>query len=380
MNCNLEHSQYQVSKQDVAIWFDEINDKAKNIGFRSGQVKVSAPSNIALVKYWGKTGQQLPLNSSLSLTLNHSTTETQLVIELDSKRNEAEFCLFFEGIERPDFMQKLLPFWQEIKRLFPWLTSAKISIHTSNTFPHSAGIASSASSSATLALGLIEIFKGLGLLDHAAEKELVLASYLARLGSGSACRSLFPVASLWGHNPGLPGNDYFAVPLPDCASFLSTLCDAILIVDQEEKKVSSRAGHALMQDHPHRESRIAQAQSRTHAVLAAIEQEDFWKMGEIIEAEALELHALMMSGSSPFILIRPNTLAIIEGIWKKRKDNGLPVFFTLDAGPNVHLLYRDSDKIEVETWVRDDLSCLCQKILWDKVGPGPVVLEAYRSL
>ena len=343
----------------------------------AGSITWRSPSNIAIIKYWGKYGQQLPRNPSLSLTLAASCTDTQLEYALKEADDPAGIHLEFNfhGEENEAFRGKVLDYLTSLLPVFPFLEQLKLTINTGNSFPHSAGIASSASSMSSLALCLCSLEDVLfSTLQEPADYDRK-ASYLARLGSGSACRSIFPHAALWGETPLVAGSsNEYAVPMGDqIHEAFKDLHDDILIVSQAEKSVSSRAGHALMDGHPYAEVRYAQARSRLAQVLEAMRTGDLATFGKITEDEALTLHGLMMSSNPGYLLLHPNTLAIIERVREYRAATGHPVYFTLDAGPNVHLIYPGEIVHEVRAFIERDLEEYCDEgyVQLDWVGEGP---------
>lgn len=342
----------------------------------AGSIHWRSPSNIAIVKYWGKHGQQLPRNPSLSLTLSAAFTETLLEYELkeaDNGQIDLEFLFHDEPNEA--FEAKTRAYLESLTGVFPFLKQLKLSIRTGNSFPHSAGIASSASGMSALALCLCSLEDVLfGTLGDAAEFDRK-ASSLARLGSGSACRSIFPYASVWGTTASVPNSsDEFGVGIEAMLHpVFKTMHDDILIVSTDEKSVSSRAGHALMEGNPFAEARYTQARARLADLLDALRRGDLEQFGKIAEDEALTLHALMMASNPSFILMQPNSLKIIEKVRAFRAEAKLPLYFTLDAGPNVHLLYPEDIITDVRGFIESDLRPLCEGgyIIDDWVGEGP---------
>lgn len=342
-----------------------------------GHVIWRSPSNIALIKYWGKHGLQMPRNPSLSLTLAASCTDTQLEYTwregLDDGNIDLEF--YFHGNENESFSQKTREYLQSLLPEMPFLKQLKLVVRTGNSFPHSAGIASSASGMSALALCLCSLEdRFFGTLQDGADFDRK-ASRLARLGSGSACRSIFPHAAVWGATPLLPGSsDEFALPVGDrIHDMFKDFHDDILIVSREEKSVSSRAGHALMEGNPYAEPRYAQAKARLASLFEAMQSGDLATFGKIVEDEALTLHALMMCSNPSYTLMRPDSLAIIEKVRQYRTDTGHPVYFTLDAGPNVHLLYPGDIVHEIRKFIEDHLAEHCEEgyVQQDWVGEGP---------
>ena len=334
----------------------------------SGSVRWQSPSNIALVKYWGKKGKQIPQNPSVSFTLSNCRTETSIAF-----RRSGQFHLdfAFEGKDNPAFAAKIEKFLLENLRFFPFLSQLDLHVESHNTFPHSSGIASSASSMSALVMCLLDIER---LAKRESTIDLQKASYFARLASGSAARSVLPKMALWGATEALAGSsDEYAVSLEnELHPVFKSFHDSILIVSDAQKSVSSRAGHALMDNNPYAESRYRQANENIVGLLAALRTGDIDKFIEISESEALQLHALMMCSNPSYILMKPNTLNIIQAVRQFREETHIPVCFTLDAGPNVHLLYPDSECDKVERFIKDNLEEFCVNSLWikDSVGEG----------
>ena len=201
------------------------------------------------------------------------------------------------------------------------------------------------------------------------------ASYFSRLASGSAARSVYPKMALWGATPCFEGSsDEYAVPLEnDIHPVFKTYRDSILIVSGETKSVSSRAGHGLMEGNPYAPARYARANENIENLLVALKSGDMDTFINITESEALQLHALMMCSNPSFILMKPNTLCIIEAVRNFRNETQIPLCFTLDAGPNVHLLYPESEAEKVENFIKSELITYCNQGRWiaDHVGDGP---------
>ena len=350
-----------------------------------GKVGWASPSNIALVKYWGKRGKQIPQNQSISFTLSECRSETFVSFE---KADRFRFRFFFEGKENPAFGAKIEKFLLDNHAFFPFINQINLKVESRNTFPHSSGIASSASSMSAFVMGLIEIERSLSLrLLSAAEAskgrpvnmDLQKASYFSRLASGSAARSVFPKLALWGQTEAYQGSsDEYAVSLEnDIHPVFKSFRDAILIVSGETKSVSSRAGHALMEGNPYASSRYAQANENIKNLLSALKSGDLDTFINITESEALQLHALMMCSNPSYILMKPNTLNLINEIREFRKETNIPLCFTLDAGPNVHLLYPESEVEKVEYFIKNVLVKYCDQGRWiaDQVGEGPKKLQ-----
>jgi len=333
-----------------------------------GKVGWQSPSNIALVKYWGKHGKQLPQNPSISFTLSECRSETFVTFEKEEKFG---FTFYFEGQENPPFGAKIKKFLLDNQAFFPFINQLQLKVESRNTFPHSSGIASSASSMSAFVMCLLEIENQLA---GKTELDLRKASYFSRLASGSAARSVFPKMALWGATEAYEGSsDEYAVSLEnDIHPIFKTYRDSILIVSGEKKSVSSRAGHGLMEGNPYAPARYAQANENIKNLLAALKSGDLDTFINITESEALQLHALMMCSNPSFILMKPNTLRIIEAVRNFRNETKIPLCFTLDAGPNVHLLYPESEAEKVECFIKKVLSSYCVGNQWiaDRVGDG----------
>lgn len=333
-----------------------------------------SPSNIALIKYWGKHDKQLPNNPSLSLTLSKANTTTSLALEKKSSKKKIDLAFTFEGKENRKFSEKIETYLSSLATDFPWLEGHRLLVNSENSFPHSAGIASSASAMSALAVCLLSMDSKLKKKKNRSDF-FELASFYARLGSGSAARSVYGKFSVWGKTKEIKNSsNKFAVPFPvKFHRSFENLQDTILIVHDGEKNVSSSAGHALMRHHPMEKQRYRNANNRLKEILSAFKKGDWESFCIINESEALELHALMMTSNPSYILMKPETLALIEKIQTFRKKTKIPISFTLDAGPNVHLLYPDSEKKKVQYFISNELLPFCAdgKVIYDEMGNGP---------
>jgi diphosphomevalonate decarboxylase len=371
----------------------------KNFMTHEGKISWRSPSNIAIIKYWGKHGIQLPRNPNISFTLDKAFTDTTLSFRLKEngqKRDDVSLNFLFENAPNEAFRLKQLKFLRSIVPIFPFLTDYELDISSHNSFPHSAGIASSASSMSALALCLCEMeiqisdskfqISDLGTTSNfklQTSNFLNKVSVIARLGSGSACRSMFSTMAAWGVCPEIEGsNDEYAVGFEaDIHPVFKTYHDAILIASRGEKSVSSRMGHGLMENNPFAAPRYQQAHERMTAVVAALRSGDVDVFGQIAEDEAMSLHALMMTSSPSFTLLKPNTLRMIEILRTWREATKLPAYFSLDAGPNLHLLYPDAIKLEVNQLIINELKPLCEDgmVIFDNVGQGATRLHVQAT-
>ena len=333
--------------------------------------KWRCPSNIALVKYWGKREFQKPMNQSLSFVLQNSFTEMSVELFKDGDQ-KVEF--YFDGVPNK-FGERIENYLAHLATRMHWIEKYNFRIHSRNSFPHSAGIASSASSFGALALCVAELHYAISGKEPDTPNLWRKASELARMGSGSACRSIYPGFSIWGNAQLFEScSDDYATPLYEgINSCFDSLRDGILIVDSGIKKVSSTVGHSLMNDHIYQSSRIAQAHQNINELYLALLTGNKDKFIEVVESEALSLHALMMTSQPSYLLLKPNTLELISRIRRFRELTNIPVCFTLDAGPNIHLLYFKKNEPEVKIFIEAELLAFCENRRWiyDCMGKGP---------
>ena len=327
----------------------------KNFNISSQTVSASCPSNIALIKYWGKYERQIPANPSISYTLNNCKTNTSMEFVADEKFSVQTFL---SGNEEKKFAEKIEKYFRNIEEFLPWILKGKYVIKTENTFPHSSGIASSASGFGAIAKCLMELdqqFSGLQDSDFKLRK----ASFLARLGSGSACRSLYDGLVVWGATKEVEdSSDLYALQYPNdqIHEIFKHFNDWVLLIHEGEKSVSSTVGHSLMNTNPYAERRFQEAHENFAVLKEILKTGDMQNFIKLVEHEALTLHAMMMMSDPAFILMKTGTLAVINKIWDYRKETGLPLFFTLDAGANVHLLFpADKDEDQIKEFIVKEL-------------------------
>ena len=356
-----------------------MNDQAQFVPTAEGneisslQTTWSAPSNIALVKYWGKKEPQIPCNPSVSFTLDQCRTTTSVRFErLKDNLDHVSFAIQYDGKPASSFEPKLKNFIDRILPYVPYLTEYHLQIDTVNSFPHSSGIASSASAMAALAAAIMDLEKQI-YPSLTAENQIRKCSFLARLGSGSAARSVEGPLVLWGkHTATADSSDLFGVRWTKAANVFKTYRDTILLVDKGQKKVSSTVGHNLMHNHPFAENRFAQAKAHYQALLKILEKGDLDGFSDLVKREALSLHAMMLTSLPSYILMHPNTVQIIQEVIRYRETSGLHLTFTLDAGANVHLLYPAHEAEKIDKFIESDLRKYCQdnELIYDRVGTG----------
>ena len=343
----------------------------------AGKVEWTCPSNIALLKYWGKRPGQIPMNPSLSLTLEDAYTNTRISYTYDPSISSRNTIFRFEGRAYPLFLERIDKYLEVIGSFMPFLKYTRIEIDSKNSFPHSSGIASSASAMGALAMCLVSMEEKI--TGRKNEDSLKKGSFLARLGSGSASRSMYPHFALWGASEMWPGSaDEFAIPLKDTNKVFSGMRDSILIVEAKQKQVSSTAGHKLMETNPYATARFQEAHQNLKRLKTILTEGDWSTFIQIMEEEALSLHAMMMTSRPGYLLMRPGTLEIIRKVQEFRSQTRNHIGFTLDAGANVHLLYDIAHEAEVQSFIVSHLLEHCQngRIIHDRMGTGPIKIQS----
>lgn len=287
-----------------------------------------APSNIALVKYWGKrdTDLNLPVTNSLSLSLGNLGAQTK-VCYTDQNHD----TIIVNGIEA-DTHSKFSHRLTEFLDAFRPNPQTFYHVETNTNIPIGAGLASSAAGFAALTLALDDFYNW--------RLPTELLSIFARLGSGSACRSIYTGFVEWQAGTAKDGHDSYAVPI---TVTWPELCMAVLVVNDQEKYLSSRkamqqtvSSSILYQSWPQ------QVEHDLHLMKMAIDQKDFELLGKTAEQNALAMQATMLASWPPILYNQPESLAIIQAIWQMRA-NDTPVYFTQDAGPNIKLLFLEND-------------------------------------
>ncbi len=299
------------------------------------EITAIAHPNIAFIKYWGNRDDalRLPLNGSISMNL--SGLESRTTVQFDAGLDQDVFDLNGAG-QSGASLQRVSQFLDHVRRLSGSTTYAKVS--STNNFPTGAGIASSASAFAALALAAS---KAAGL--DMTQNDL---SRLARLGSGSACRSVPDGFVEW-----LPGEDdanSYAVSIAPKDHW--DLVDAVAVISQEHKPIGSSAGHTLAHTSPLNAQRVHDAPERLKACREALLQRDFARFADVVELDSNYMHAVMRTSNPPLVYWEPATEALLWQVWQWRKQ-GHAVCATVDAGPNVHVL---ALKSELE-WLQNSL-------------------------
>jgi diphosphomevalonate decarboxylase len=280
-----------------------------------------APSNIAFIKYWGKKDEilRLPENASISMVLSDLTTTT--TVEFDKKLKKDDITI--DGERNEKSADKVTKHLNRIRKIAKISDSARVV--SNNNFPSSTGLSSSASGFAALTVSAAAA-AGLKL----SEKEL---SILARQGSGSACRSIPDGIVEW-----LDGNTSdtsYAISLYKPQYW--DIADVVVVVSDEKKLVPTTEGQKSAAANPFMKTRLDNIGKKIAAIKKTIKERDFEKFGEILEMEALELHSIMLTSNPPLLYWLPNTVMIMRYAQRLRRE-GLPVYFTVNTGQDVHLI------------------------------------------
>lgn len=281
-----------------------------------------AHPNIALIKYWGNRDQnlRLPANSSLSMTLGGLATQTRVTF---SSELQADSLLLDGEPASPAALDRMSRHLDLLRQQANVRYRAAVASH--NDFPLGAGIASSASGFAALTLA------GCAALDLSTEPGFL--SRVARRGSGSACRSVFGGFVQW--HAADRDEDSFAEPIAPPEHW--DLHDWIAVISREEKAVGSTRGHELAGTSPLQAARILNAPLRLDECRRALMERDFAALAAVVELDSDLMHAVMMTSEPPLLYWLPGTLAVMRRV-RELRSQGLPVCYTLDAGPNVHCI------------------------------------------
>jgi len=293
-----------------------------------------SPANIAFIKFWGKRDPLLniPFNNSISMNLSNCLTTT--TVEFSS--NFLDDSISVDGKEvldsKKDRVVRILNLVRKKSKI-----DLKAKVISQNNFPQGAGIASSASAFSALALASS---KAAGFSFP--QKQL---SILARRGSGSACRSVIDGFSEW--KAGDSDSSSYAIQIAEPDYW--HLVDVVAITNKEEKKVGSTEGHERVTTSPYFRLRLKRLPKKMKSIKEAFIAKDFLSFGNLLEEEAVDLHLMAMTSTPPVFYWNEGTMEIIHAVQEWRKS-GLNVFFTIDAGPNVHLicLRKDAKKVSDE--------------------------------
>lgn len=314
-----------------------------------------AGANIALVKYWGKKNEtlKLPHNSSLSMTLNSLYTDTGMAFHT----GEQDIFYLNGVLQNPQETEKISTFVDFFRTLSR--NPSKVFISSYNSFPTAAGLASSASGYAALAGASDFLFQ-----TNLSKKEL---SCLTRRGSGSACRSLFGGFVEW--QAGASDDTSYAQPFASAEDYAML----ILVLNPERKKHSStQAMKEVVRQSIFYPAWVEQAERDIMEMKQAILEKDFSRIGQIAEANCLKMHATTLGINNPFTYWIPESLMAMEQV-RELRNNGLEVYFTMDAGPNVKIFCRKKDLPSLITEMKKYYSM--EQLIPTESGAGYTVKE-----
>lgn len=295
-----------------------------------------APSNIALCKYWGKRNQELnlPINGSLSISLGVLGSKTD-ISAFDSTTPDAPDQVFLNG-EAQDMSKPFARKAIQFLNLFRRDLKQPVVIRTENTIPTAAGLASSASGFAALMLAIND-FYGFNLAPN-------VVSAFARMGSGSASRSIYEGFVEWHKGERDDGMDSHGEPLNiNWPNFRI----ALLKVGTGQKKVDSRAGmQRTVESAPLYQSWPQQAFDDLQQLKRALHEQNFDQLGKVAEHNALSMHATMIASWPPLLYWLPQSVSAMHNVWELRAS-GVPIYLTMDAGPNLKLLFEANSEAAV---------------------------------
>lgn len=326
--------------------------------------KARAHTNIALIKYWGKADEALiiPMNNSISLTLDKFYTETRATFDEAFTRD----TFFLNGEEANEKETQKISAYLDLVRERAG-TEMKARIDSTNFVPTAAGLASSASAFAALAAACNEALE-MGLSNQD-------LSRLARRGSGSACRSIFGGFAEWekGHDDA----SSYSHPI-DADHWEDELSMIFVVINNQSKKVKSRAGMSLTRNTSrfyqywldHVEADIAEAE-------AAIQEKDFKRLGEVLEANGLRMHATNLGAEPPFTYLVADSYEAMSIVHECR-EAGIPAYFTMDAGPNVKVLVQKKDQQAVIEKLTSYFTP--EQIIASDIGTGVEILDEEDAL
>lgn len=295
-----------------------------------------ATSNIAFTKYWGRKDEtlRLPMNGSIAMSLSNLLTTT--TVDFDGNLKQDDITINNEKREKEAL--KVIKHLDRIRKLAGIKTYAKVI--SENSFPTGTGLSSSASGFAALTVAGAKA-AGLSL----SEPEL---SILARQGSGSACRSIPGGIVEW-----LDGDtsetSYAKTIFP---KDYWEIADVVAVVSESRKEVSTSSAHEGANTSPFMEVRVKGMKEKNEQLKELIKQKDFQKFGELIESEALELHSIYITQKPALIYLMPNSLLIMK-LCKKLREEGLPVYFTVNTGQDVHLIVEKENVEKLENKLKE---------------------------
>lgn len=317
-----------------------------------------APTNIAFVKYWGRKDEVLRLPTNGSISMNLSSLSTTTTVEFDKKYSKDEVII--NGVQDEKESLRVIKYLDRIRNFAH--ISEKAKVVSNNNFPSATGLSSSASGFAALTVAA-SAASGL----KQGEKEL---SILARQGSGSACRSI-PNGFVEWIDGDTSETSYAKSIFP---SNYWDIVDIVTVVSDEKKDVLSSEGQRLVGTSPFMSTRLSHMSDKIIKCKKYIKEKDFKSFGELVESEALELHAIMLTSQPSLIYWLPATVRMMKLV-KKWRSEGLPVYFTVNTGQDIHLICEKKDVRNLEEKLR--MIQEIKKIIISHPSRGTVLTEEH---
>jgi len=316
----------------------------------------AASPNIALIKYWGNRVDPLRLPANGSISMNLDGLEARTRVTFDPSFITDQFILNHHQANSAD-LSRVSVFLDLVRQMAG--SHLYATVESRNNFPIGAGVASSAAAYAALSLAAA---KAIGL-----DLNEIELSRLARRGSGSACRSVPGGFVEW--LPGRSDRDSFAVTLAPARHW--DLVDCITLISRLPKPVGSTEGHTLAKSSPFQKARVADTDRRLELCRGAILARDFKALSTVVELDSNMMHAVMITSQPTLLYLMPGSITVMQAVIHWR-NNGLPVCYTLDAGPNVHVLCPAESAKEVSLRL-EQLPGINQVLLAHPGGPAHLI-------
>jgi diphosphomevalonate decarboxylase len=336
-------------------------------------------TNIALVKHFGKRERQLPSNPSLSMTLSNIGVETNIEYEFIEAIRFPGVHFSYEGVNNESFTKRVTSFIDNLILDIPILSRLRMTITSKNITPNTDGIIMPSNVFSSLSLCLCSIEEKLEGSVSGNKDFFQKASYLARLGSGGACRSVYGGYVIWGDSEEHPTfSNLYGQPFPFALHpTFQKMQDAVLVVSKSRGQISNHPFHAFIKSHPEAMNRFGQARKNFKLLLRALQFGEINVFIKVVEAEAMSISELLKTASDGDRILKPESTAIIEKIVAFREETGIPVCFTYDIGPNVHLLYPEAYKKDVGLFIQKNLLPHCEDglVIYDTIGTEPILVN-----
>lgn len=294
-----------------------------------------AHANIAFIKYWGRKNEtlRLPSNGSISMNLSNLFTTTTVEFVPSLKQDD----ILVNGMKKDEINIRISKHLDRIRALTQKNIYAKVV--SQNNFASSAGMASSASGFAALTVACFAALE-----EKISEKNI---SIMARQGSGSACRSIPDGFVEW--RDANTSDESYAYSLFSPSHW--DICDIVAVVSKEKKDTATSIGQQTAATSIFFQTRLKNITAKIEKCKKLLTDKNFDEFGKLIELEALELHSIMFTSWPSLIYLEPASLTVMKAI-KKLRENGTKVYFTIDAGPNIHMICQKKDKEKIEDTIK----------------------------